>query len=244
MNFLKHFFSTEANPKLQLFTLPHLIPIILIIISIILIARNKEFFRNWKYEKHFRYTLAISLFLCDMSILIWRLSTHTFSIKYSLPLHLCTFSIYASIFMLLKINKKVFDYIFYFAMAGALMALLSPDLRFSYTQFRYYEFMIAHGLILVSIMYMLFVYDFIPRFDAVIKSFLVVQVLGILLIPFNTLTGGTYMMIVNKTPNAVLDKFGPWPYYVIGLEILLILLFLISYLIIYIFIFRNKENIN
>jgi hypothetical integral membrane protein (TIGR02206 family) len=128
-------------------------------------------------------------------------------------------------------------------MAGALMALLTPDLRFSFTQYRYYEFMIVHGLIMFSIMYMLFVYDFVPGFDSLKKSFFTVHLIGLVMIPFNYTFNASYMLLVNKPSGTILDLFGEWPVYLIGIELLLIILFSINYSLIYFFILRPKTSL-
>jgi uncharacterized membrane protein YwaF len=51
------------------------------------------------------------------------------------------------------------------------------------------------------------------------------------------------MLLVNKPSGTILDLFGEWPVYLIGIELLLIILFSINYSLIYFFILRPKTSL-
>ena len=72
-DFFIHFFGQGDQPEFAIFTLAHLMPILMLVIAIFLMYRYKEVLKQSKYETSFRYALAFALIICDMSY-YWRLS--------------------------------------------------------------------------------------------------------------------------------------------------------------------------
>lgn len=237
------FFSSIPNePKFNIMSLSHIIPLVILIALIILLVNNRESIRKYKNEKYIRYGLAATLIISDLSIYIWRFSTDTFTIKSSLPFHLCTITAYLLAYILVTKNEKLFKYVFYAGLAGAIMALGYPDFgRFNFTQYRYYEYFIIHLALVVGLLYMVLVHRFIPRKDSLVKSIIAVHIYAIVfIIPFNYLTGGTYMMLVN-TPQGVQNLVGAWPGNIFILEFLMLLLLGIAYLSTYLLVLRKEQ---
>lgn len=241
---MNEFFSATPNePLFSLFSLMHIIPLIILVGLVALLITFKEQIKKHPKEHLFRYGLALTLLICDLSIYVWRIGTGTFSVSYALPLHLCTITAYSLMFVLITKNKTVFGFIFYAGLAGAIMAILYPDFgRFNYTQYRYYEFMIIHTTLILGLLYMVFIHDFVPRFHSLVKSYIVVHIYAIvIIIPFNYLFDGTYMMLVNNNA-AILEVLGPWPMTAIVLEFLLLILFGLAYLTTYLLVLRNEPK--
>jgi len=181
--------------------------------------------------------------LSEISIALWRGITGTYNITHTLPLHLCSFSAIAIEIVMITKSQKIMDYIYYISIGGAFIAMVYPDLRFSFTQFRYIEFFLFHIVIVVSIFYMVFVHQLLPSRVSLVKSFVVVHVLAVPIILFNSMVNGSYWMLVNTSVPLLEELFGYWPRYIVGLEILLVVLFSINYLITYFVVERNRKNI-
>lgn len=237
------FFSTTPNPVMQLYSLQHLIPVLLCIVLVVLVFKYRVQIRNLKNEKYIRYTFIAILILSEISIALWRGLTGTYNITHTLPLHLCSFSALMIEIVMITKSRKIMDYIYYISIGGAFIAMVYPDLRFSFTQFRYLEFFIFHIVIVVSIFYMVFVHRLIPSKSALWKSFISVHVLAIPIVIFNSIVGGSYWMLVHTSVPLLKQLFGPWPQYIIGLEILLFVLFGINYVITYFVVYRRKDQI-
>ncbi|QVK20476.1 TIGR02206 family membrane protein [Mycoplasmatota bacterium] len=238
---LPNFFSTEPDPKMTLYSLEHIIPLLITIVLVILLYYKRNFFKSWKYEKHFRIFLVIFLIFCEITIVLWRGLTGTYNITHTLPLHLCSFSALAIEIVLITKSKKIMDFVYYISIGGAFIAMFYPDLRFTHLQYRYWEFFIFHILIIFSTYYMVFVHDLVPSKNSILKSMLIVHIIAIPIIVVNTLIDGSYMMLVNTSVPLLVDLFGEWPKYIIGLELLLIGLFSVNFIITYLFIYRNKQ---
>jgi hypothetical integral membrane protein (TIGR02206 family) len=236
------FFSAEPNlPRFTLFSLQHIIPLVILITLVALLFLYKDKIKAYKNEKYIRYTIAAILLISDLSIYVWRISTNTFNVSSSMPLHLCTITAYVLMYVLVSKNQRIFNILFYAGFAGAIMALVNPEFGgFNYTQYRYYEFMIIHSALVIGLLYMVVITGFIPKFDALVKSYVAVHLYAlIIVIPVNYLVDGTYMMLVNSTVD-ILNILGPWPMSAIVLEVLLLVLFGLSYGLTYLLVLRKE----
>ncbi|XMB87009.1 TIGR02206 family membrane protein [Mycoplasmatota bacterium WC44] len=241
---LSSFFATKPDPVMNLYSIEHIIPLILCIIFVSVMYRNRRFFREWKYEKHFRISLVSLMIFCEITIILWRGLTDTYNITHTLPLHLCSFSAIAIEIVLLTKSQKIMDYVYYISISGAFVAMFYPDLRYSYVQYRYWEFFIFHVLIVFSTFYMVFVHKLVPSKISAFKCLFVIHIISIPIIIFNTMVDGSYMMLVNTSVPLLVKQFGEWPNYILGLELLLLVLFAINYVITYFVVYQNKQFIN
>jgi len=216
---------------MKLYSLQHLVPLFLTVFLVFMVYKFRDNLRGFKYESWIRFSLITILVLAEVSIALWRGITGTFNITHTLPLHLCSFSAFAIEIVLLTKSKRIMDYIYYISVGGAFIAMFYPDLRYSFTQFRYLEFFIFHITIIISVFYMVFVHKLMPSASALWKSALVVHLLAIPIIIFNYIVDGSYWMLVNTSVPLLRTIFGEWPKYIIGLELLLVVLFGLNYLI-------------
>lgn len=240
---MSDFFSTTPNPVMELYSLQHIIPLVLTVLFVYLVYKYRAQLRVYKYEKCIRVTFITILILSEISIALWRGLTGTYDISHTLPLHLCSFSAFMIEIVMITKSKRIMEYIYYISIGGAFIAMVYPDLRFSFTQFRYIEFFVFHIVIIVSIFYMVFVHRLIPSIHSLWKSFVAVHVLAIPMIIFNTIVGGSYWMLVHTSVPLLRELFGPWPNYIIGLELILLVLFGVNYLITYFVVYRKKDLI-
>jgi hypothetical integral membrane protein (TIGR02206 family) len=127
-------------------------------------------------------------------------------------------------------NKIVFDVVYLFGLAGTLQAIITPAVEEGFPHFRFFQFFIAHGFIILSSLYYVFVHGYRPDFKSVERTFLIVNALVPPIMLINLLTGGNYNNL-NRVPDVptLIDYLGPWPFYLIPLEILAILFLLLAY---------------
>ena len=71
-----------------------------------------------------------------------------------LPLELCDASLFLTIFALFTLNRAVYDLAYYWALAGATMALLTPNLWEPFPSFGTIQFFVDHGLIVASVLFL------------------------------------------------------------------------------------------
>ncbi len=185
-------------------------------------------FRQHSFMKQIKWVLFWTLVLSEISIVGWSVATGLWDIRYNLPLHLCTISLVASSYMLMKNSYKVFEVIYFFGVGGAFQAIITPELFYTFPHFRYFHYFIAHFAIILAIFYMIWVCNYTIRLRSAIKAFLVLNCLALVAFSVNQLTGANYMFLARKpiTPS-ILDYLGPYPWYILSLELLALLIFIL-----------------
>lgn len=178
-----------------------------------------------------RYTLAGVLVLCEVSLNVWYVSEGVYHVRDTLPLELCTISLYLSIFMLWLRSRRLFQIVYFTGIGGAIQALLTPALGYGFPHYRFLEFFIAHIAIIAASLYMVWMEGYRPTF----KSIWITMGSLNLLLPFvylvNMLTGGNYMFIARKPETgSLLDYLGPHPWYILSMEAVALMTFFLLYL--------------
>jgi hypothetical integral membrane protein (TIGR02206 family) len=135
----------------------------------------------------------------------------------NLPLQLCDLTVWAAVAACLTARPAVVEFAYLAGMAGAGMALLTPDLWSPWPSYPAVYFFIAHGGIVVAAALMAF--GGIVRFrpGGVWRSFAALAVYAAAVGAFNAVFGSNYMYLCRKPNNAsLLDSMGPWPWYLAG----------------------------
>jgi hypothetical integral membrane protein (TIGR02206 family) len=149
----------------------------------------------------------------------------------SLPLELCDATLVLTILALLTLNPLSADLAYYGALAGTSMALLTPDLWEPFPSFSTVQFFIAHGLVIVGILFMVWSKQARPRPGSVWRAMIGVNVFAAFVGAFNVTFGTNYMYLRAKPENpSLLDYFGPWPWYLLSGEVAALLLFTLLWL--------------
>jgi hypothetical integral membrane protein (TIGR02206 family) len=147
-----------------------------------------------------------------------------------LPLELCDVSLWLVILALLTLKPAVFDVAYYFALAGASMSLLTPSLT-EPSLFLSVQFFADHGLLVTSILYLVWSRQARPRPGSVVRAMLVFNILLALIGTFDFIFKTNYMFLRAKPETVSLLTFlGPWPWYILAGDSVAFTLFLILYL--------------
>ncbi len=192
---MKVFFSHTIGIEFTEWGIYHFIPLLLIFIGVFLIFHFKDKLKESKNEKYFRYILGSIGILTEISLQIWKISDGNYSLN-KLPIGVCSFSMFMSIYVMFTKSYKVYE-IAYFWAIGGVVSILFPDILYGPDRFRYYEYVISHVGFFFMIMYMLFVHDYIPTYKSFRKSLLLLLAVVLLfIIPFNNLFDTNYMYLL------------------------------------------------
>lgn len=148
-----------------------------------------------------------------------------------LPIELCDFTLYLTLIALFTLNAVAFDLAYYFALAGTSMALLTPDLWERFPSLSTVQFFFAHGLVVASVLFLVWSRTARPRSGSVARAMLVLNACAACDGLFDWIFKTNYMYLRAKPANAsLLNLFGPWPWYILVGEGLALGLFLMLYL--------------
>ena len=187
-----------------------------------------------------RWTMAIILWLDEASWHVWNAYWGHWNVQTMLPLHLCSVLIWLAGFMLIFKNYRIYEFAYFLGIGGALQALLTPDAGiYGFPHFRIFQTMISHGMLITSAIYMTTVEGFRPTWKSMLRVAVVANVYMVVIYFVNIALGSDYMMVNAKPATAsLLDLLPPWPIYIIYLELIGLVTFLILYLP---FIIRDRR---
>ena len=160
--YFKYFFGQGETEEFANFSLAHLMPILVAVAIIFLIYRFKDKIKSLRNEKYFRYALAFSLIVSEMSY-YWRLvgipSLEPNPIDH-LPIAVCGWVAILGSYMVIGKSQTLFDIIYFWLFSGSIFALITPTvITFTGpTRFRYYQFWAEHLLGYVAVFYMIFIH--------------------------------------------------------------------------------------
>ncbi|MFL0352094.1 TIGR02206 family membrane protein [Xanthomarina sp. GH4-25] len=219
----------------------HKLPIIIAFVfgtSIILFAKKVL---NNKQQIGLLTFLSLCLAVFIIGVVVFELVTNNFNVKQDLPLYLSSFS--ALIFpVVLFLNKPLlFRILFFWCMSWGVQAVITPDILDSHYSLDYVRYWVVHLGTIILVLYVVFVLKIHPNFKSIFLSILVLQGYILIILVINQILDANYMYL-NVKPDSVtvLDYLGPWPYYILGMQFLLIPYFVLFYLPFY---FYNKRSI-
>ncbi len=184
-----------------------------------------------KRKSAIRYSLAFFLLASELSLYIWYLKTGVWDPVDSLPFQLCSISLLLSIIMLLTQKPFLFEITYFLGIGGAMQAMLTPELAYDFPHYRYFHFFLAHIAIILASLYMIWFENCRPTIKSIWRAFAALNVIAIVVFFINKATGGNYMFLARKPINpSLIDFLGPYPWYIISLEIVALFMFFILYL--------------
>jgi len=191
-----------------------------------------------QYKPHVRGSRAVYIgliFICllayPFSIFSWAKTGSFPSIEYIVPLHFCDITVVLCGFALITRHPLLCELAYFWGIAGASQALLTPALPEGATILTTFAFFIHHWAI-ITVAWILLVQPSWntarPLWLAALRPLLYANIYFVVAIIANKSLGANYGYLSHKpdTPTA-LDHLGPWPYYIIWMEIISYFLFFI-----------------
>ncbi len=178
-----------------------------------------------------RLTLGIALAANELIWWIFRYSHEGFHFPRNLPLQLCDVTVWMTVAACLTLVPWVVEFDYFVGIAGAGMALITPDLWTPWPTYPAIYFFLAHGGIVIGITVVVFGRMATLRSGAIWRAFGGLLVYASLLGAFNAVFKTNYMYLCTRPASAsVLDAFGPWPVYLIQAASLTLFLFFLLWL--------------
>ena len=151
------------------------------------------------------------------------------SLKTSLPIHLCGISGILAGIMMFRSSHYGFEFLALIGSPGALHALLTPQLNHGTIPFLIFKYYVSHvGIILVPLFFAIVLGYRIKR-SSWYRVLLLCQVLLIIIGLTNYFIGSNYMYLAEKPLVNNPMVVGEWPWYILGFEILGLVHILIFY---------------
>jgi hypothetical integral membrane protein (TIGR02206 family) len=179
-----------------------------------------------------RWTLALILWGNEFAWHYWNYAVGKWTLQTMLPLQICSLGVWLGAWMLVTKNYRIYEFMYLLGIGGAIQALATPDLGiYGYPHFRFFQTFISHGLIVTSAIYMTVVEGFRPTWKSLLRVAIWANVYMVGIYFLNVYLGSNYLMVNHKPETAsLLDLLPDWPLYILYMEVLGVITFLILYL--------------
>lgn len=234
---MKQFFDYQSPYRtgvfLELNLLEFIVPIILLFFMVFLIIYfKKSVLEQPGLESKIRKIIGVIFIFIYFSHYILRFALYGFD-TIVLPFQLCSISMLFAIILIFTKNKTIYSFVLYTGVLGGIISLLTPIIGYDSHYFRYYQFYIAHTLLIITPLYFMAVHGYFPSIKDTVKSFLILQSLAIFMLIFNYFNGTDFMFVLldpeKLTKFPMISKFGGIPFYLIWVELTGITLFYVMY---------------
>ncbi len=181
-----------------------------------------------------RVAVSVAVFAVANEIAIaWaRVAIWKQSLVDGLPLHICGAGVYLTAVLLVRRNQRVYEVVYFWGLAGALQALLTPELAYGFSHPFTISYFISHGVIIFGLFYATFAFRLRPTWSSIPRVFVITLIFAFAVVaPLNLLFDTNYMYLRGKpVTGSVLDLFGPWPWYIAGTAVFTFASFVFYYL--------------
>lgn len=179
----------------------------------------------------FARSLAGVLLLNKLVVFSYACIFNTVPWSHRLPMQLCDWVTFITAYALLSERRLPRELAYFWGLAGTLQATLTPDLGYDFPHFYFFTFNISHSGIIISVLFIVFSLGFRPTVASIGRAFLWIQAYLITALACNALLDENYGYLCRKPLNpSLLDHLGDWPWYLLSLEALALVFFLILHL--------------
>jgi hypothetical integral membrane protein (TIGR02206 family) len=177
------------------------------------------------------YLMGVILFFTSVVTPLRTVLNGNWNIVTDLPLHLCGISgLICSFLPFLKRKQALFDFVFYTGVIGGIMSVLTPQMNgFDGSNFAYLEYYVRHVLIFLLPLYMLQNLNIRPSKYSVLRSFGILNILLVIIMPLNFYLGSNYMYLAEPPQAKNPLIIGVWPYYLLWFELFIFVLMSLFY---------------
>ncbi len=234
-------FLFDTSNKFVAYSSMHWYPILFVTFFMFASVFTAKYWLNERWKVLFGTALAIIPALCVLSRIVFTSIEGTFTIQEELPFHLCRILAFILPFVIYYKNKKWFGITYFFIIVGTLQALLTPDLPQAAPHYSYVSYWILHGVLIYLPIYCIVVFGFRIGKRDFINAVIVGNIYLVFTFIVNFAIGSNYFYTSHKPPSAsLLDFLGPWPWYILSVELLTIFLFVLAWIP---FWFGSKKNV-
>ncbi len=151
---------------------------------------------------------------------------HSLSWQYSLPLELCSLVLIACILFMFWPNPFTAEIAYFWGLGGVLHAIATPDLGWGFPSWEFILFFWGHGATVLAIAYLIASGSLKPGRASILRMMLALNLYGLAVGTIDAVMGWNYGYLCRKpSMPSLLDYLGPWPWYLLSLELIALISF-------------------
>jgi hypothetical integral membrane protein (TIGR02206 family) len=150
----------------------------------------------------------------------------SFDAREDLPFHLCNAMIILMPFIMYYKWRKFWGIAFFWVIGGTLQALFTPSLTESFPHHEFFRYWTVHAFLPFAGVFALQIYGWRITWKDMVNSMIGLNIFALLVTPINLYLGSNYLFLMAKPAvKTIYDYLGPWPYYILSIEVAMIFLF-------------------
>lgn len=191
------------------------------------IACRRGLFRCRNVALLFGYGLAVN----EIVWWIFRYSREGFRFPENLPFQLCDVTVWSTVLACIRLTPWLVEFSYFAGLAGAGMAVITPDLWAPWPTYPAIYFFLAHGGIIVAVSVLVFGGTTPIRSGAVWRALGMLLIYAAFLAIFDAVFHTNYMYLCHKPKNeTLLSALGAWPVYLVVTAVIAVGLFWLLWL--------------
>ncbi|HEV2141492.1 MAG TPA: TIGR02206 family membrane protein [Candidatus Dormibacteraeota bacterium] len=208
----------------------HVLPLLVIavVIATVLFAT-----RRWpgRWVDQGARVIAVAVVLAEVGWWVISIATGTWTLQWSLPLHLCEAGCFLAAAALWWRARFAFEMSYFWGLGGTLPGLFSPSIPGNFPDPVFFQYYAQHGLLVLGAFYLVVALRMRPAQRAVLRVSLATATYALAVGVVDFLTNGNYLFLRDLPPTKTfLDYMGPWPWYIVTLAVAAIVMFNLLYL--------------
>ncbi len=220
-----------AGDPFELFGVPHIAVLVVVgLAGLALVLRGRDLSPDRR--RSLSHLLAWLLILNEILWHVWAAVENLYTLDEMLPLHLCSVMVWVSAYALVAGDRRFYPAMYFLGVGGAIQALITPDAGiYGFPHVRFMQTMISHGLVFLAGVFVASAEGYRPTVRAVVSVFAGLNVYALVVGFINAAVGSNYLYVNGKpeTPS-IIDMMPAWPWYLLYLEVIALVLFLLLYL--------------
>jgi len=216
------------EPEFQPYGLPHLTVIFLTIVLPFVLAAIVWRTKSLRIEKAIAGVLSAVLVLNYVVYLIFIRSRGTTTWQQMLPMQLCDWGMVVVIVAMWTGNQRWFEVAYFWGIGGTLQAVLTPNLRFGFPDWRFISFFTSHCGIIIGVVFLMLTRQYRPYLMSIVRVFLWSEFYFVVTFITDQLTDFNYGFLLHKPEAFSILSFlsDSRPLYLLQMHALALLFFL------------------
>jgi len=185
-------------PEFQPYGLPHLTVIVLTIVLPFVLAAIVRRARSPRVEKVIIGALSLMLVLNYVVYLIFIRTQGVVDWRQMLPMQMCDWGMAVVIVAMWTGSQRWFEVAYFWGIGGTLQAVLTPNLRYGFPDWRFISFFTSHCGIIVGVIFLMLTRRYRPYPMSIVRVWLWSEFYFVVTMIVDQITGFNYGFLLHK----------------------------------------------
>ncbi len=215
-------------PQFQAYGLPHLTVIFLTIVLPFALAAIVRRTKSQRLENIIIGVLSAVLVLNYVVYLVFIRSRGVVDWRQMLPMQMCDWGMVVVIVAMWTGKERWFEVAYFWGIGGTLQAILTPNLRFGFPDWRFISFFTSHSGIIIGVVFLMLTRRYRPYPMSIVRVWLWSEFYFVVTLIVDELTGFNYGFLLHKPEAFSILSFlsDSRPLYLLQMHVVALLFFL------------------